>query len=425
MRVLMFGWEFPPILSGGLGTACKGLSEALVRRGIDLVFMLPRLPKTPPNAQGFRFVAANQVSLETPAPRPGRLVIHPVPAALSPYAGGDASIPDWRDPAFAHLTVSTSGPPSVLAQPGPYGIDLNLEIERFAAAAESLAGTEAFDVIHAHDWMTFPAAIRARLHSGKPFIVHVHSTEFDRRGNAAQPEIAALERAGCESADRVIAVSHQTRTQLIERYGISPDKIEVVHNAVRRREAVQRRTVSPAFPGKIVLFLGRVTAQKGPDYFVEAAGRILQTRQDITFVMAGAGDQLPRMIERVGQLRIGAHFHFTGFLQGEDVERLYSMAHVYVMPSVAEPFGIAPLEALAYDVPVIIARQAGVGEVLHHALKVDFWDVADLADKILAVLDRPALSRELLRQGRRELRALCWDSAAEKVENLYRSLSGG
>jgi glycosyltransferase involved in cell wall biosynthesis len=353
------------------------------------------------------------------------MMVHPIPAALSPYAGLNASAPDWRNPAFAHQTLRTPGPPSVLAQPGPYGVDLNLEIERFADAAESLVRTETFDVIHAHDWMTFPAALRARLQSGKPIVVHIHSTEFDRRGPAAQPEIAALERAGCETADRVIAVSHQTRNQLIERYGIAPDKIEVVHNAVRRREALQHRPPSPTFPGKIVLFLGRVTAQKGPDFFVEAAGRILKTRPDITFVMAGAGDQLPRLIERVGQLRIGAHFHFTGFLQGADVERLYSMAHVYVMPSVAEPFGIAPLEALAYDVPVIIARQAGVGEVLHHALKVDFWDVADLADKILAILDHPALSRELLRQGRRELRSLCWDAAAQKVETLYRSLSGG
>lgn len=428
MRVLMFGWEFPPALSGGLGTACKGLSEALVRGGVDLVFMLPRLPHASPGTGGFQLVGANQISpipITRHRPPGGRFVVRPLPSALSPYAGATASTPDWRSPAFAHQTLLTAGPPSLLAQPGPYGVDLNLEIERFAAAAESLANTETFDVIHAHDWMTFPAAIRAHLHSGKPIIVHIHSTEFDRRGTAAQSEIAAIERAGCETADRVIAVSHQTRNQLIERYGIAPEKIEVVHNAVRRREAAKRQTFAPSFPGKIVLFLGRVTAQKGPDYFVEAAGRILQSRQDITFVMAGTGDQLPRMIERVGQLRIGSHFHFTGFLQGEDVARMYAMAHVYVMPSVAEPFGIAPLEALAYDVPVIIAREAGVGEVLRHALKVDFWDVADLADKILAVIDRPALSRELLRQGRRELRSLCWDAAAEKVQNLYRSLSDG
>lgn len=423
MRVLMLGWEFPPLLSGGLGTACKGLSEALVRRGIDLVFLLPRSPATGP-AAGRPVTLVDASRLVPPATT--RLTVQPVAAALSPYAGADATAPDWRSAAFAHQTVSTPGPPSVLAQPGPYGVDVDLEMERFAAAAEKIAETESFDLIHAHDWMTIPAALRARQRSGKPVILHIHSTEFDRRGPAAQPGIAALERGGCLAADRIIAVSHHTRQRLVEHYGLSADKIDVVHNAVRRREAAQHRAAAaPAVPGKIVLFLGRITAQKGPEYFVEAAGRILQRRQDVTFVMAGAGDQLPRMIERVGQLRIGAHFHFTGFLQGAEVERLYAMARVYVMPSVSEPFGITPLEALAYDVPVIIARQAGVGEVLRHALKVDFWEVNDLADKILAVLDRPALSRELLREGRRELRALCWDAAAEKVETLYHSLSGG
>ena len=409
MRVLMFGWEFPPLLSGGLGTACKGLSEALARRGIDLLFLLPRLPASVSTPARIRLLGADTLppAAGRNASGAGRLRLLPIPARLSPYAGLDDGRPDWRQPAFAFQTLQTAGPPSVLAQPGPYGFDPRLEIERYADAAEHCAAGESFDLIHAHDWMTFPAALRARLLSGKPLIVHVHSTEFDRRGESAHPEIAAVEKAGCESADRVIAVSHQTRDQLIDRYGIPPDKIEVVHHAVRRRAAAPRPP-SPA-AGKIVLFLGRITHQKGPDYFVEAAGRILQTRKDITFVMAGAGDLLPRMIERVGELRIGSNFHFTGFLDETEVERIYALARVYVMPSISEPFGIAPLEALSYDVPVIIALFA-LASLVPYA--------------IVALIDRPALTRELLRQGRQELRGLCWEAAAMKVENLYHALSG-
>jgi glycosyltransferase involved in cell wall biosynthesis len=236
------------------------------------------------------------------------------------------------------------------------------------------------------------------------------------------PDIFAIEKLGMEAADRVIAVSHYTRNLILEQYGIDPEKVVVVHNAVSRRHVGKVYHLDHRRTGKVVLFLGRITFQKGPDYFVEAAAKVLEKMPGVTFVMAGAGDMLPRLIERVGQLRIGKHFHFTGFLRGQDVERMYALSDLYVMPSVSEPFGISPLEAMVYDVPVIVSRNAGVSEVLSHALKVDFWDVEDMAGKILAVLNYPALSRAMLRNGRKELKAIRWDVAAERIMSVYNRL---
>jgi glycosyltransferase involved in cell wall biosynthesis len=253
-------------------------------------------------------------------------------------------------------------------------------------------------------------------------VVHVHALEFDRSGEKVNPDIFAIEKLGMEAADRVIAVSHYTRNLILEQYGIDPDKVVVVHNAVSRRTIGKVYHVARRKTGKTVLFLGRITFQKGPDYFVEAAAKVLAVMPDVTFVMAGAGDMLPRLIERVGQLRIGKSFHFTGFLRGPEVERMYAMSDLYVMPSVSEPFGISPLEAMVYDVPVIVSRNAGVSEVLTHALKVDFWDVEDMANKILAVLRYPVLSREMLRNGRKELKAIRWEVTAERIMGVYNRL---
>jgi glycogen synthase len=227
-----------------------------------------------------------------------------------------------------------------------------------------------------------------------------------------------------EAADHVVAVSHYTQNIIVRRYGINPEKISVVHNAVSRRRAGTVYHVQKAPGERVVLFLGRVTFQKGPDYFVEAAARVLKEVPGTRFVMAGTGDMLPRMVDRVAQLRIGSHFHFTGFLGGADVERIYAMSDVYVMPSVSEPFGISALEAMLYDVPVIVSKQSGVSEVLQHALKTDFWDIDDMANKIIAILKYPVIAEEMVRNCRRELRAVRWDAAAGKVIALYHRLSG-
>lgn len=423
MRVLMFGWEFPPHISGGLGTACHDMTRALVQHGAQVVFVIPRMGGQSRTSH-VELVAASEVT-----PPDGertvdeflkRLDIRIVDSILRPYL---------NDLDYQHLLVETEtqiahrlGARSILEPVGPYGQNLLAEVARYSEAAEAIARTTPFNVIHAHDWMTFLAAIRAKRISGKRLVVHIHALEFDRSGPKGNPDVFAIEKLGMEAADHVIAVSHYTRNLILEQYGIHPDKVSVVHNAVSRREIDRVYHIRRPRADKVVLFLGRITFQKGPDYFVEAAARVLARMPNVRFVMAGVGDMLPRLIERVGQLRLGNRFHFTGFLRGQDVERMYAMSDLYVMPSVSEPFGISPLEAMVYDVPVIVSRHAGVSEVLAHALKVDFWDVEDMASKILAVLKYPALSRELLRNGRKELKAIRWDVAAERILALYNRL---
>jgi len=305
---------------------------------------------------------------------------------------------------------------------GDYGTDLISEVWRYGMVAGAIAQDLSFDVIHAHDWMTVFAGLHAREVSGKPFILHIHSLEFDRSGENINREIFDIERKGLTEADHVIAVSYYTKDMIVNRYGIPPEKISVVHNAVSRCEGERIYHVENGKGRKIVLFLGRITFQKGPDYFVEAAAKVIKAMPEVTFVMAGAGDMMPRMIERVAELGIGEHFHFTGFLRGTEVELIYTMSDLYVMPSVSEPFGISPLEAMMYDVPVIISKQSGVSEIMHHVLKVDFWDVNEMANKIITALKYPALTDEILVRSREELRDICWEKAAERIADVYRRL---
>jgi glycosyltransferase involved in cell wall biosynthesis len=421
----MFGWEFPPHISGGLGTACFGMTQALARRNVAMTFVIPRIRGDAAQSH-VRLVAASRIPILWGRERLEsflrRLDIREVDALLRPYL---SPLEYERVRVEYERRDSRAGgrSASILDMSGEYGSTLMAEIARYSEVAEALARRESFEVIHVHDWMTFPAGIRAQCVSGKPLVAHVHSLEFDRSGENINADVYRLEKLGIQAADHIIAVSHYTRGVLIERYGADPDRITVVHNAVACGEAERIYHVPRQRAGKVVLFLGRVTFQKGPDYFVEAAARVLQKVPDAVFVMAGAGDMLPRMIERVGQLRIGRHFHFTGFLRGAEVERMYAATDLYVMPSVAEPFGISPLEAMVYDIPVIVSRHAGVAEVLKHALKVDFWDIQDLANKIIAVLKYPALTREMLRNCRRELQAIRWDAAAEKIMAVYRRLA--
>lgn len=402
----MFGWEFPPAISGGLGTACFGMTKALAQRGHRIIFVIPVLPE-PGRPSHVTLIAASAFADAAGGRAPAGVAVRPVESPLRPYIA---------PPEYGRLRES------LLASPGPYGPDLFSEAERYAQAAGLIARRVAFDVIHAHEWLTVPAALRARRVSGRPVVLHVHALESDRSGGSADARIVAIERQGLQEADLVIAVSRYTKRMIVERYGIDPGKIRVVHNAVSRSEAAAGGP--KPFGGKIVLFLGRITHQKGPAVFVEAAAKVLRALPDVTFVMAGSGDLMPQMIERVAELGLGGRFLFTGFLRGEEVERMYAASDLYVMPSVSEPFGIAPLEAMRSDVPVIISRQSGVAEVLHHALQVDFWDVDELAGKICAVLTYEALAREMVERSREELAGITWDRAARQIEDVYREVTG-
>ncbi|NUN53637.1 MAG: glycosyltransferase family 4 protein, partial [Planctomycetaceae bacterium] len=303
-----------------------------------------------------------------------------------------------------------------------YGRDLFSEVSRYAAAVEAIARRGGFDVVHAHDWMTFPAGVLAARASGRPLVVHVHSCEYDRSGEGADGRIVSIEQAGLDAAARIVCVSHYTAGVLASRYRVDPSRVRVVHNAVTRSELAPAEAREKAIPEPLVLFLGRVTFQKGPDYFLEAARLVVRQEPGVRFVLGGRGDMLPRMIEAAARLGLARHVHFTGFLSGVDVERMYAMADIYVMPSVSEPFGIAPLEAMALDVPVIVSRQSGVSEVLRNALKVDFWDVRDIANKILALLRYPVLRRALVEEGRAEVAAMRWEMRGRLLHAVYREV---
>lgn len=428
MRILMFGWEFPPHMSGGLGTACYGITKALTGLGHEVVFVVPRM-KGKEAPSHVELISASEVTVPDQYFTEDHffhgLDVRMIQSLLRPYLNEHQYADLLEDPDLTRLKWQNDPKEEkryrLFEISEHYGPNLIAEVLRYGKVAGVIAEQHTFDVIHAHDWMTIFAGLHAKKISGKPLILHVHALEFDRSGDHVNQDIYDIERLGMSSADHIIAVSHYTKNLIVNRYGVHPDKITVVHNAVSRAEAGAAYKVERNMDKKIVLFLGRITFQKGPDYFVEAAAKVLKEIPDVTFVMAGAGDMMPRMIKRVAELGIGKNFHFTGFLQGAEVEQIFTMSDLYIMPSVSEPFGISPLEAMVYDVPVIISKQSGVSEILRHALKVDFWDVKEIANKIIAILKYPALSDEIVERSREEVRNIRWENAAEKIVTVYQS----
>lgn len=421
MKVLMFGWEFPPHVAGGLATACYGLTKGLANHDVDMIFVVPKAYGDE-DQRATRIIGAEGVEFDGSVMELEDLWKHLVYIEaksnlipyLSPEEFQNVHSHDVKDGTIDH----TSHFRRKFTFSGGYGQNLMNEVASYALLAYSIAKQNDFDVIHAHDWLTYLAGISAKKASGKPLVVHVHATEFDRSGENVNQVVYDIEKRGMEEADLVITVSNLTRNIVINRYGISPSKVITVHNAVdfstTEFEDVQRGTDE-----KVVTFLGRITYQKGPDYFVEAANKVLKRVSNTRFVMAGSGDMLNRVIRRVAQLGIADKFNFTGFLKGGDVQHMFALSDVYVMPSVSEPFGISPLEAMRSHVPTIISKQSGVAEVLKHAIKVDFWDVDGLADAIYGILTYPALTKMFIRSGDEEVDSLKWDKAALKVKQVY------
>ena len=439
----MLGWEFPPYISGGLGTACYGLTKALDSLGVEICFVLP-MPVPIDGTEHVRFRSPDsdlttclpaQPSVAEPtetdrAVQAFRNVeLRRVDAGLEAYAQpSDADIANAIDQLHSVLPPEDNAdgptPPSIDANKAIYAGDLMEHIRRYEELVVSLAHDETFDVIHAHDWMTYPAGLAVAALTGKPLVVHVHSTEFDRAGKHPSEEICAIERTGMHQADRVVCVSHLTATICHRRYDVPEGKTVVVYNAVELPADSSFEMTPISQDEKIVLFLGRLTMQKGPEYFLRAAKKVIEKEPNVRFVIAGSGDLIHECIETVAELKLGRHVTFTGFLRGDDVQRVFRMADLYVMPSVSEPFGIAPLEALSNNVPVLISKQSGVSEILTHVLKVDFWDTDEMADKILAVLRHPPLQRTLRESGQIEVRKLSWRDSAEKLKSVYTDLVG-
>jgi glycosyltransferase involved in cell wall biosynthesis len=421
----MLGWEFPPFISGGLGTACYGLTKAMSQLNIDVTFCLPEIVDSK-YATHVKLLSPASIN---PAVSHGleslkNVTFHRIPSALLPYSTPETYQRKMEETLRLkrQIAAGTANIGEDINCGMEYGGDMYTEVHRYALLAAKVASQEQFDIVHAHDWMTYPAGIAVSAISGKPLIVHVHSTEFDRSGENINQVIYDIERTGLHAADKIIAVSSYTRNLIISRYGVNGDKIEVVHNGVERSGNGNWALAETGIKKdeKIVLFLGRITMQKGPEYFLGAAKKVLEVMDNVKFVMAGSGDLMHKAVEMAAGLGIGHKVLFTGFLRGEDVQQIYKMADLYVMPSVSEPFGIAPLEALDNDVPVIISKQSGVSEVLTHALKVDFWDTTEIANKIVAVLKYPPLQMTLKNYGNYEVRKLRWKDSADKCTRIYR-----
>jgi len=425
MKVLMFGWEFPPHITGGLGTACFGLTKGLLKHGVQVQFVVPKAYGDE-SQEAVRLINASDVTVMMNDPvfkdYWSQITYMEIGSNLIPYVGPE----DFQEMVKENLNTKVQEGSRVFSEKfqfsGKYGHDLMEEVARYALVGAAIAANSEFDIIHAHDWLTYSAGVAAKKISGKPLVVHMHATEFDRSGENYNENVYEIERKGMAEADRVITVSNLTRNIVIDRYHIDPDKVITVHNAVEPTEKGELLDAEKHVREKIVTFLGRITFQKGPEYFIEAACKVLERDPNVRFVMAGTGDLMEKMIRRVAKLKISSHFHFTGFLKGENVDRMFAMSDVYVMPSVSEPFGISPLEAMRSNVPVVISKQSGVAEVLDHVMKVDFWDVDAMADAIYGLLHYKSLNDMVVTGGTEEVNNLKWESAARKVADIYESL---
>ncbi len=398
-RVLMLGWEFPPFKSGGLGTACYGLTKGLARQGVHVTFVMPVAPEGA-KAEFVKLLGANQFGKN--------IKVLQIPSTLAPYQTADQYAEDYAP----------------LSTKGVYGRNIYQEARRFARVSRIIAKKESHDVIHAHDWMTYDAGIEARKVSGKPLVVHIHATEFDRTGDHPNTYISNIEYKGLKEADLIVANSNFTKQNVMKHYKIPENKIRVVHWGIEEDDPAYHLNYRSAMnkKGKVVLFLGRITIQKGPDYFIEVAKKVHDFEPNTLFVIAGDGDMMPRIINRAHELGIADKVIFTGFLQGAEVHKAFQMADLYVMPSVSEPFGLVALESLKNKTPIIVSKQSGVSEVLKNCLKADFWDIDRMTDMIVNVLRNQPLHDELKEWGHKEVQKFNLDEPARKVHDVYKEV---
>jgi glycosyltransferase involved in cell wall biosynthesis len=419
----MFGWEFPPNISGGLGTACygivKGLSEC---QDVHITFVIPKSQGNEHVANNLQLISADQVNIGRemqPCDFGVNISFLQVQSRLVPYLTPEIfseqiqKLPT-KDEFSENKPLGTR-----IKFSGKYGPNLFDEINNYALVAKTIASENHFELIHAHDWLTFPAAVAAKQISGKPLIIHVHSTDFDRSGGAINPDIFAIEKQGMDEADKIIVVSNRIKNRLTEQYNIPADKIITIYNGI---ETQTEKSVEPRrHPNKkkIVTFLGRITIQKGPEYFVDVARMIIHRMKNVHFVMAGNGEMRNKIIELSAKYGISNRFHFTGFLNGTEVTEMLHQSDLFIMPSVSEPFGIVPLEAMQANVPVIISLQSGVSEVIKNVIKTDFWDVHAMADAVHGILNHKKLRKTLIAEGKQEVSLLNWNIPANKIKQVY------
>jgi glycosyltransferase involved in cell wall biosynthesis len=401
MRVLTFGWEFPPSKNGGLGVACYGLTQELLQRGVEVLFVLPKTQDTKGSA---KFIFADQERL---------LKVKHTDVTPGPYQQSSSTVD-------VIIGYKPDGTPIIKSR------TIIDEVHRFAHKASIIAKEEEFDVIHAHDWTSYLAGVAAKVASGKPLILHVHATSFDQAaGENVDPSIYKIEKEGFAMADRVVTVSGYTKNIIVHKHHVPAEKVEVIYNGYDDSEP----TIHPpaladlkAQGKKIILYHGRISIQKGVDYFVRAARRVIDVDPNVVFVISGWGDMKTQVIDLVGAMGLSKHVLFAGALWEEDRDRMYQAADLVVMPSVSEPFGLVPLEALQHGTPSLVSKQSGVAEVLTHALKVDFWDVDQMANQILSSLRYPVMGQQMTKEGKTQMSSMSWRQAADKVKALYQNL---
>ena len=412
MNALMFGWEFPPHILGGLGTASYGLTRGMAQQeDLSITFVVPK-PYGDEDQSFLKIIGACHVPV----------VYKDVSYQQVEQVQGNIMHPDeyfyYRDRIRYDFTRIGTNELGCIEFSGRYPDNLLQEISNYEAVAGVLAHSLDFDVIHSHDWLTYPAGIFAKQITGKPLVIHVHATDFDRSRGQVNPTVYSIERRGMDVADHIICVSELTRRTVIEKYHQDPRKVTTVHNAVDPIPNVEQFVKTPR-KEKLVTFLGRITMQKGPEYFVEAAAKVLKRTQNVRFVMAGSGDKMQAMIDLVAERGLADKMHFTGFLKGKEVTQMLADSDVYMMPSVSEPFGISPLEAMQVGTPSIISKQSGCAEILSHAIKTDYWDIDAMADAIYAIVEYPSIYETLSREGRNEVNQITWDKAGLKVRAIY------
>lgn len=424
MKVLMFGWEFPPHILGGLGTASYGITKGLAAQpDVQITFCLPR-PWGDEDKSFMRIIGMS----ETP------IVWRDVNEDYLRQRLGDrmdtALYYELRNHIYADFSYRLTDDLGCIEFSGRYPSNLQDEINNYSIVAGVIAREEQYDIIHAHDWLTYPAGIHAKSVSGKPLVIHVHATDFDRSRGKVNPTVYSIEKDGMDHADCIMCVSELTRQTVINHYHQNPDKCVTMHNAVYplSPEILQMvdevRASRKNRKEKVVTFLGRITMQKGPEYFVEAASLVLQRTRNIRFCMAGSGDMMEAMIDMAAAKGIADRFHFPGFMRGKDVYKMLACSDVYVMPSVSEPFGISPLEAMQCGVPSIISKQSGCAEILDKCIKTDYWDTYSMADSMYSLCTNDSLHQYLKEEGLNEVAQITWEKVGEKIYRIYQSLVG-
>ena len=416
MKALMFGWEFPPHILGGLGTASYGLTKGMAENGnMDISFVIPK-PHGDEDKSFANIIGACTTPIAWRDPD-WDYVQSRIGNVMNPQLYYDLRSHIYAD--FNYMNVNDLG---CIEFSGRYPDNLLEEINNYSIVAGVIARTLDFDIIHSHDWLTYPAGIHAKQVSGKPLVIHVHATDFDRSRGNVNPTVFGIEKDGMTNADHIITVSNLTRQTVIEKYGIDPAKVTTVHNAVEPLSDELKNVQVPKMKEKIVTFLGRITMQKGPEYFVEAAAKVLQKVHNVRFVMAGSGDMMEKMIDLAAQKDIADRFHFPGFQKGKQVYEMLKASDVYIMPSVSEPFGISPLEAMQMGVPSIISKQSGCAEILNHVIKIDFWDIDAMADAIYSIISYPAMYNQMHDEGLAEVDGIQWKKAGKKVIDIYNKI---